>query len=142
MTWSLVRRFESSEHETYMIFLYDINFFLWSLNCTKCAQWKASIYIKICDQRIERKIKYLFNKSAKLYLPGCFSLRGPPLKRKRSCLIAVDQINAITSRMTDSESNAMKFNIKTERKYIPNFTGRFFFFTWTKAFSVLYLVGS
>lgn len=27
MTWSLVKRFESSEHETYMIFLYDIKFF-------------------------------------------------------------------------------------------------------------------
>lgn len=82
--------------------------------------------LKYVINESREKCKYLFNKSAKLYLPGCFSLRGPPLKRKRSCLIAVDQINAITSRMTDSERNAMKFNIKTERKYIPNFTGRFF----------------
>lgn len=52
-------------------------------------------------------------------LKGYFTPPRAPLERIGSCLIAVDQINAMTSRMAGFEKNAIKFNIKAERKFIP-----------------------
>lgn len=52
MTWSLVRRFESSEHETYMIFLYDIKVFYGPL-----------IVLSVRSERHQYTLKYVINES-------------------------------------------------------------------------------
>lgn len=52
MTWSLVRRFESSEHETYMIFFMILIFF-----------YGPKIVLSVRSERHQYTLKYVINES-------------------------------------------------------------------------------